>query len=287
MKIVNILGGLGNQMFQYAFALKIKRQIPDEEVRIYTKGFKRYPLHNGYELDKIFNLELPEASLKEVAKAYWPIFDYNTYRLFRHYFPARRSFRDSYFHQASIEDIPKYTFFDGYFQRAEIYEDTESELQECFRFPEIVEENNAKALKFISEGITASVHVRRGDYLLIDAYQGICTPDYYRNAIAILKKKYGVSHLMFFSNDIEWVKETFADEIGQSDALFIDWNSGAESYRDMQLMSLCHHNIIANSSFSWWGAFLNSHKDKVVIAPSQWANNYHDAPIIPNSWTKI
>ena len=87
-----------------------------------------------------------------------------------------------------------------------------------------------------------------------------------------------------FTNDFEWAKSHFTDE----DCYFVQGNTGKESYRDMQLMSLCEHNVIANSSFSWWGAWLNANKEKTVIAPEKWVNSEEDTTaVVPESWMKM
>lgn len=287
MKIVNILGGLGNQMFQYAFALKLQQILPNEQIKIFTKAFRGYPLHNGYELNKIFNIDFPEASVRDVMKVYWPIFNYDIYRICRYYMPLRYCFKDSYQTPIHLEDIDKYKFFDGYFQRASHYKDIIPLLFNSFIFPEIEDKKNESAIHFISKAITTSIHIRRGDYLNDKNYSGICDIPYYKNAIKILKDKTHTEQILVFSNDMNWAKSHLEKDLRGFDVLFADWNTENNSFRDMQLMTMCNHNIIANSSFSWWGAFLNNHNDKVIISPNKWANSYHDSPIIPEGWIRI
>ncbi|MCI6689512.1 MAG: alpha-1,2-fucosyltransferase, partial [Clostridiaceae bacterium] len=138
----------------------------------------------------------------------------------------------------------------------------------------------------ISQNYSVSVHVRRGDYLNYSYLQGICTPHYYEQAMQFFREKYrGKVKFYIFSNDIEWAENNFSE----ADCVIVEGNSGKDSFRDMQLMSLCKHNIVANSSFSWWGAWLNQNKEKIVIAPNKWINQEVEEKIdvIPDDWVKM
>jgi hypothetical protein len=130
---------------------------------------------------------------------------------------------------------------------------------------------------------TASLHVRRGDYLSLGSFYNQLTIDnYYTKAIEELTKN-GVEDILIFSDDIKWCKENFKGD----NFYFSEGNSEIE---DLFLMSFCSHNIIANSSFSWWGAFLNKNKDKIVIAPKKWwgvINNMNENTIIPETWVRL
>ena len=128
-----------------------------------------------------------------------------------------------------------------------------------------------------------SVHIRRGDYVTHPKYKDICSLDYYHSAIAKVLEQEPRCQIFVFSDDLEWCKQNLA----QYHCHFIDHNWGANSYKDMQLMSLCHHHIIANSSFSWWGAFL-SKKEGSTIAPKKWKNNMEGTrQLIPPHWIQI
>ena len=133
---------------------------------------------------------------------------------------------------------------------------------------------------------SVSLHIRRGDYLLPEnreLFGGICTLDYYRRAIDYILDKVKNPFFFIFSNDIVWVKEN----MNISNSLFITWNSGKDSWQDMFLMSKCKHNIIANSTFSWWGAWLNKNPQKIVISPSRFFNVSNNSDIVPDTWTSI
>ena len=100
----------------------------------------------------------------------------------------------------------------------------------------------------------------------------------------LMKQKVPDSLFVFFSDDMYWVKQNF----NKDDAIYVDWNTGRDSYVDMYLMSNCKHNIIANSTFSWWGAYLNKNDNKIVISPAKWFNTeINDIDIIPDNWIKI
>lgn len=290
MKIVNILGGLGNQMFVYAMYLALKEAHPDEDVYICKRSYNGYPLHNGYELNRVFHANAPEASVWQLAKIAYPYWNYRTWQLMRHLFPRRSCML------SGTEDIPfdyenvtrkEDGFYDGYWQNENNFLPIRNKILEAFRFPEFIDDNNKSLAKLIASKNTVSCHVRRGDYLK-DPLYGVCTSEYYVKAIDEINRKVLPELYCVFSDDIKWCKENLGEIIGKDkEIVFVDWNKGENSFRDMQLMSLCNHNIIANSSFSWWGAWLNNHADKVVVAPNIWMNKPMVNDPLCDSWIKI
>ena len=287
MKIVNIIGGLGNQMFQYALAVKLQQMFPQEEIRVFIGAFRGYGLHNGYEVERIFGARFAKASVMDVARVYWPIFNYRCWQVANRFLPERRGVRENSMKAIGEADMRRAEFFDGYFQRSWLFADARKAILETFRFPELTGDENRKALEFICQGPTVAIHVRRGDYLKDQQRSSICSPAYYSKAIAYVKERVEGARFLVFSDDIEWCKATFRDELAGSDAMYVNWNLGEESYRDMQLMSLCNHNIIANSSFSWWGAWLNRHEDKIVVCPERWYAYSKGNDEAPEEWVKI
>jgi hypothetical protein len=128
-----------------------------------------------------------------------------------------------------------------------------------------------------------SIHVRRGDYLNHESYKNICGLNYYCSAIRYIKTLIMDPFFIVFSDDILWCKENLNNILSDTSVIYVDWNTGKESYKDMQLISNCKHNIIANSSFSWWGAWLNTFPNKIIIAPKKWLNtNIESTPRIAN-----
>lgn len=291
MKIVNILGGLGNQMFQYAFAVALQQNFSNEKVLIDPSGFKGYPLHNGYELKRIFNASIPEASIKEQLSVFYPLRNYRMWQIGTRILPRRRtviSESEDMRYDAKLFGDDSSAYYLGYWQTEKYFKDIRNQILDAFTFPELSSDSpNIGVINRIKSENAISLHVRRGDYVKIGNTQGICTIDYYKNALKLITEKTTPVLFVVFSDDIQWCRENIKDLSGAVRAVYVDWNKGNDSFRDMQLMSLCKHNIIANSSFSWWGAWLNQNPDKVVIAPSRWMNGPGWADIIPDDWHTI
>lgn len=291
MKIVNILGGLGNQMFQYALALALEKQgEPGTAVRIDPRAFKGYPIHNGYELKRVFKVQIPEASIREVVRIAYPFLNYRIWQLCR-LLPKRKTIRYEWKSMAYDERIlanPHDEYLIGYWQTERYFRAIRPSVLQAFAFPPFEPgSRNAELAQELQELCAVSLHIRRGDYLAISNTSGICTIDYYRQAIAKMEALVKPELYVLFSDDIEWCKEQFGPAIGKTSIRFVNWNKGTDSYRDMQLMTLCKHNIIANSSFSWWGAWLNQHPEKIVITPSRWMQSEGWTDIIPEDWMTI
>ncbi len=289
MKIVNIIGGLGNQMFEYAMYLALKDAHPAEEILLCRRSYKGYPLHNGYELDRIFGIDAPEASLRQLAKVAYPFVNYRTWQVMRHYFPKRKSMAYGTtqipFDYREVERLDN-VFYDGYWQNEKNFISIREKILSAFTFPSFTEDKNIALCKKLLTQKAVSCHVRRGDYLK-EPIMCVCTPDYYTEAVKKMKNIANPELYCIFSDDIEWCKENLTTLTDGKEVVFVDWNKGHDSFRDMQLMSLCHYNIIANSSFSWWGAWLNNHEDKIVISPNTWKNSSLINSPIPDSWLKI
>lgn len=291
MKIVNILGGLGNQMFQYALALSLQYHYGGRtEVRIDPRAFHGYSIHNGYELQRIFNVKIPEATVSEVMSLAYPYLNYRIWQLCR-LLPKRHTMRyegKSMAYDEQIFTTSQDEYLIGYWQTERYFRSIRQEIIKAFSFPAFeIGSKNEFLSKELKGKCSISLHIRRGDYLKIDDATGICTIEYYKKAIAHAKNVIRPDLFSVFSDDIDWCINQFVPIIGNVDTRFVNWNKGKDSYRDMQLMSLCSHNIIANSSFSWWGAWLNQNPNKVIIAPSKWMNAEGWSEIIPNEWIKI
>jgi len=171
-------------------------------------------------------------------------------------------------------------YYDDVHYNLEIIEKMKKEIYHDFKFPTIEDEENLKIKLKIENTNSVSIHVRRGDYLNSIEFKDICTINYYGNAIKYIENKVKNPVFFIFSNDIEWCKKNLKI-VG--DSYYITWNNKKENnFRDMQLMSLCKNNIIANSSFSWWAALLNTNENKIVIAPKKWTNNYIEREKIIN-----
>lgn len=291
LRIVNIIGGLGNQMFQYAFAIAVRSEFAEDEIKINTLCFNGYPLHNGFELYSIFpNHQISKATSYDLFKVAWPWVHYRLWQLGNRILPVRKGMtRDTdYKKDFTFQSIQNKTYFDGYWQSPKFFEKHKETIKHIFRFSPIIQSDvqNYNAVKFIENDKTAFIHIRRGDYLNHPIFGGICSLEYYKKGIKKLRDGYKYSNFIVFSNDILWCKENLKDELCSCNVLYADWNKGKTSFRDMQLMSLCKAGLIANSSFSWWGAWLGDME--IVISPSKWTNiPEFMTDIIPSYWEKI
>lgn len=289
MRIVRILGGIGNQMFQYAFYKKLEEI--DNDVKIDCTGFENYRLHNGYELEKIFNIDAKYANLMEV-KQISNISDNIFLKVIRKIFGGKENefIENGLVYNPHLLTNKKIYYYDGYWQSYKYFQDIQNKIKNEFSFKNELDQLNLRYAERILKDNSVSIHIRRGDYIsnkrAEKVLNNICTKEYYEKAVSEIYKRFECPTFYIFSDDMDWVKSNiyFGDN-----CTFVDWNNGKDSYKDMQLMSLCKHNIIANSSFSWWGAYLNSYDAKIVISPNKWTNdgksNIDD--IIPNKWIRV
>ncbi len=290
MKIVNIIGGLGNQMLQYAFAICLKAKHPEEEVLLDLSHFRGYGLHNGYEIDRIFGQKLPTANGWQISKVSWYLPWYKPSRLLRRIMPRRKT---ECIEKPFMEYRKQYDnwegdgYFEGYWHFPMIHRPYMKKVREALTFPPFTDEKNKEIAELIKNTESVSIHVRRGDYIEAVNFKDICTPSYYKRAIT---KAIGLceSPVFFvFSNDIDFCKELFAEYSNKYKIYYVAHNHGENSFRDMQLMSLSRINIVANSSFSWWGAWLNSRTNHRVLCPPKWVNFTESMDMVPEEWIKI
>ncbi|GHT75659.1 alpha-1,2-fucosyltransferase [Bacteroidia bacterium] len=175
----------------------------------------------------------------------------------------------------------------GRFQSEKYFKGKKEEVQKSFTFDKNkVSEKSQPIAKKIAAENSVSIHIRRGDYLdkkNLAIFENICTLDYYNKAVQYMIKHVERPVFYVFSDDILWTKE----KLNLPNAFFIDWNSGSNSWEDMFLMSLCKHNIIANSTFSWWGAWLNRNENKIVVCPAKYTNIYASNEFFPADWHKM
>lgn len=288
MIIAHLIGGLGNQMFQYAAAraLAAKR---NTSLLLDISSFDSYTLHQGFELNRIFCGDFNIAQKAHMQKMLgWQSF--NSVKRYLHR-PALSWLRNkslaiepSFEYWQGFEDLSAETYLSGYWQSERYFISADDIIRKDFRFSTPLSAENLELADNISNSDSISLHVRRGDYVNNSAYAS-CSLDYYKSAIEYLTKQLESSTFFIFSDDINWVKENLKLEHPH---IYIDNNQGDQSYNDMRLMSLCKHNIIANSSFSWWGAWLNANEAKTVIAPKKWFNtDLNSKDLIPANWVRL
>lgn len=292
MHIVKVSGGLGNQMFQYAFSEELRRRT-GRAVALDTNGYETYGLHNGYELERVFGVKAVYASLADVdALSTRPLGIVRRFR--RKYFPKNSHLIDRYFgFYEKVFEREGDTYFDGYWQSEKYFSSVADIARRAFSFGSGLGDRNEELLASLARPCV-SVHVRRGDYLK-SANQAVCGKDYYVRAIVAALSAGDANSLLFFSDDVDWCREHLSDAAIPS--VYVDWNRGKDSWRDMAIMARCDHNIIANSSFSWWGAWLNPNPNKRVYAPAVWNRrqiatkdryySFRFDDIVPANWIKV
>lgn len=283
--IVSFAGGLGNQMFQYAFLRNLQnrgnRVMADLSADIGTTGFHLLDVFK-----KINIKECTKQQKKDLVEKNMEVGN----RKQKFYLYTEESKNDVKEKEGdlSILDATGGIFY-GFFQTYKYAEQIRDLLIEDFQFEEHCEEKLKAIRDIIVNENAVSIHIRRGDYLFGNnnwVYGNICTSEYYRNAMLYIKNKIGNCKFICFSNDIEWAKNN-CNDIGKilyiEDSLFDNY----QDWYDMYLMSICKHNIIANSTFSWWGAWLNQNREKIVIAPKKWVNVCDYKDIWPEKWVQI
>jgi hypothetical protein len=292
--ISHITGGLGNQMYQYAVGRALSLAL-GEPLRLDVSAYAGYPMHQGFELERVFSAPFEIATEADVRR----ILDWQSppalRRILVHpYFKAvrREGFVvEPHFHYwPGIRNVPRMCYLAGYWQSEKYFHDAASLIRSDFSFKPPLEGRNAEMAARIRQVDAVSLHVRRGDYAnrsKTKATHGLCSLDYYRAAVKYITDRVQRPHLFIFSDDIEWVKENLQVDIPLQ---YVEHNQGAESYNDMHLMSLCRHHIIANSSFSWWGAWLRPGPEKIVLAPHRWfadEKKFNVRDLLPPGWVAL
>lgn len=284
-------GGLGNQLFQYAAYLYIKETFPKTELCLDMFQYKYDAYHNGIEFQKIFATEFDEKinriecfrNNKKISKRYPTMF----HTLKNKILGYRTFYEDSINNPDKMNKvISQYNkcIFAGFYQNPLFIENIDSLLRSLYKNNQVLGSLNEKIINKIDAKVSVSLHIRRGDYLNISKYDVFNGLSYYENAINFFNHRFSNVIYVVFSNDIEWVKNNLKVD---GEYIYVDWNTNENSYKDMLLMSKCNHNIIANSSFSWWGAWLNENSEKIVFAPKYWFKGILSQTIIPSTWKII
>lgn len=276
MWIVCFSGGLGNQMFQYAFYKSLLQRYNDINISadiVFILGPKE---HNGFELDKIFDISLPicDKWTSMMSTDFCRTFVQKSKILELFHRALRRLFgkdvisiipnkATAYIPEVYELNIEKDYIFMGYWINHNYFQGITQDIRKDFSFKTFKDEMNIQYKTMIDKSQSVSIHVRRTDYLEHDLVH--LSLDYYKEAVNIILGKIENPKFFIFSDDVTYIKENF-DFL--HDYVFVEGNEGENSYKDMQLMSYCKHNIVANSTFSFWGAFLNDNPDKIVIEPT-------------------
>lgn len=251
-KIVIIKGGVGNQLFQYGLYCNFV------ERGIKVKALDLCSDHNGYELEKYFDVQIEKCS-----------------KLYKRLFMALLRL-PSNIRRKIIIDRFRYSeeycalFYNDFWQSKRFFPS-----ERWVKFKTLpINDRNRNVLNEMEQTNSIALHVRRGDYLnagCSELFTNLCNTDYYKNAIDWISKNVENPHFYIFSNDMDWCRSNICPKT----STYIDWNIGNDSIYDMYLMSKCKYVIMANSTFSFWGAFLNENA-KMVIYPAQWYNGFKD-----------
>jgi len=290
MIITHLIGGLGNQLFQYAMARRIayKNNIT---LKLDISDFAMYKLRE-FKLDK-FNITAEIATQEEIWR-----FKKNRYRILGTFFSlynsvlpfnSRSIIKERYFYyDPEITKILDDVYLEGHWPSEMYFLDIKEMLSEEFTLKYDMNNYHQALKNQIKNTESVSIHIRRGDYVsnpVVNKIHGTCSQNYYKKAVKVITNKIDNPHFFIFSDDPVWVKENFKIPFTST----VVRSDDQRDYEDLILMSNCKNHIIANSSFSWWGAWLNPREDKLVISPSRWYQgaDYDTRDLLPNSWITI
>lgn len=292
MVVVSSNNGLANKMFQYAFYLALR-----------AKGISA--LWDQHLFKPRSNMTCETTHLQDVFKNVRPVlyegneFKYSYVKRRWHLLLGLSGYFTGYhycFEKGFTYDpdffkkVKKNCVFIGHWQTEKYFLDIRENILDAFKFPEIKLGKNLELAQKMKFENAVAVHVRKGkDYQRELLFEGTCPKEYYLESIDYMKRNLDSPVFYVFTDNPEWVLENLPG----FQYTLVNWNpvSGKENYLDMQMMSLASHNIISNSTYSWWAAWLNSNPDKIVIAPEKWFNpavkQYNPNEVVPDKWIKL
>jgi len=292
--ITKLIGGLGNQMFQYAVARSLS-VIKQTGFKMDVSGFelvkppytpRRYELNyfsiieNFASNEEIQMFKGKKANLSVFLGKIFSILQNHTY----HYYSEKK-----FNYDPDVFELKGNIYLDGYWQTKKYFKNIKYIIKNDFTVKTEPDEKNKELINKIKNCNAVSVHVRRGDYVevpLTSSIHGTCGLDYYKKSIDLITERINNPHFFIFSDDTKWTKENL--KIGFP-TTYVTHNGPDKGYEDLRLMSNCRHFIIANSSFSWWGAWLSDNLDKIVLAPERWfmKEGMDTKDLIPEGWIKV
>lgn len=294
MIIVKLIGGLGNQMFQYAAGKSLAEKHHTDlylDISHLIKDTKGAYTKRDLELDA-FNTHYQIATSEQIEKfrithqnKYTRFLQRNYPFLFSNLYVAESGNK----FQSQFFKYGRNTYLDGFWQCEDYFKVYRELILKNFSLKYPLHPDAESIKHDIQNGISISLHVRRGDYISIPSnlnFHGVLSIEYYNKAIELIKQKTKIDKVFVFSDDIEWCKQNFTNHELFN---FIDFKHKVPAYQELYLMSQCSHHIIANSSFSWWAAWLNNKADKIVVAPKVWFadQSIDTSDIVPKKWIRI
>lgn len=290
MKLIcGISGGLGNQMFQYAYGRALAERTGGRlllDLSWFEESHTTVA-NRAFGLD-LFCLDYDVALKEDIVKLKGS--GKRKKGLSRFFsFDDSNFIQESFYHfDKSMLQIKNDAYLAGYWQSEKYFSDFGNLIRSDFTFKDALNDDYNKLSLLMETQNSVAIHLRRGDYITdkkTSEYHGVCSLKYYDDAIKIIKGKVKDPVFYFFSDDLKWVKENLKVDVP---CVYVE-SPHSKDFEDMLLMTKCRHFIIANSSFSWWGAWLSTNRDKTVIAPLKWFNDRSKdtSDLIPQGWTRI
>lgn len=286
--VIKLCGGLGNQLFQYAAGRSLSIALGVELV-LDLNWYDNIPNNNTFREYMLGSYNINARPATQLEKISCDIYHSRVgSRLFfflkkwKHFREKNFDFDPEFFSQKTN------LYLDGYWQSPKYFEQIEAIIRNELECTESIEDVDLHLCHEMNECNSVSIHIRRGDYITnksASQHHGVCQVDYYLKAIKMIEANVQHPKFYIFSDDIQWAKDNLSDV---KNIKFVDHNSKKNPCHDLRLMSNCRHHIIANSSFSWWGAWLGVKRDSWVIAPNQWFKGAKVSDtLLLNAWHKI
>lgn len=290
MVIVRLIGGLGNQLFQYAAGRRIA-YFHDVPLKFDISWFERVKSRK-YSLSH-FNIIEDIASSDDITRLKGKTgigkFISRFFEVGRPYY-ERSAVREQFLHfDPNILKVSGNVYLNGYWGSEKYFKDIEDILRRELTVKTEPSAINIAMAERISQVLAVSMHIRRGDFVsnpITHQFHGLCSLDYYNMAIDRIAQMVEKPYFFIFSDDPQWVQENLNPKYPVT---FVTHNSAEKDYEDLRLMSMCKHHIIANSTFGWWGAWLNPDPQRIVFAPRQWFNEpgLDTRDLLPDGWIKL
>ena len=285
--IVNLIGGLGNQMFQYATGYAMSKD-NDLTLKLDIRDFDNNYNHDGFQAKEAFKLKNQIISKKDLSTIQRFITNYYIKKLVKRSLYIKKSnkfyiYRDPYEYDKNLKKIKTNIYLDGHWQHYKYFNKYKADLMKIFHFSKLDFTKNPDLLNYLNHQNLVSVHIRKGDYISNKKNKSIffnLEADYFCNAVNKISSQIQDPFFLIFSDDIKWVKSHI--KFNTKNIYYVSSNDKA--ILDMSIMSQCRHHIISNSTFSWWPAWLKS-KASIVIAPKKWlVQNKQPKGLIMKHW---
>ena len=292
MLITKLQGGLGNQLFQYAAGRKLSI-LHQTTIKLDLSWFEQYSSQRyslgAFNILEAFATKEEIAAIKGTPKRGMNRIAFLLEQKLKPYY-RRSVFAEPHLrpYDSNIERTPSDLYLEGYWQSEKYFLSIQDTIRREFTLKYEPDYENRQLARTITHGDSLSVHIRRGDYVTGHPV-GVhppCGPDYYARCVNFISKRVSNPHFFVFSDDKAWAKDNIRF---QHETTYVTHNGPDRNYEDLRLMSLCKHNIIANSSFSWWAAWLNANSNKIVLTPSQWFSDLSldTRNLLPPGWIRL